>query len=255
MHCLGKPGFQVFSLFLATYIARLTLLVHRCLQHVEMSIVLWGGGGGKVTWYFMLKERWAWLREVCQRDVVGATVKLPRTVVFYECNFCLWFVVSTVLVKNATCQYWLVIVRAVIFSVLLQSGVKWIMKLLKHRALFVDLSSWMLADDTFVYSLPVSIVILLPPLAALSQLGFNFSLVFVAAFSRSFIQFYLNKCSGNISVVHTFIQYTTCLVLLQVNELACKNDGVFSVSTTMKFSLVLCFSVLQSENSSIIPQK
>lgn len=152
--------------------------------------------------------------------LVGATVKLPRTVVFYECNFCLWFVVSTVLVKNATCQYWLVIVRVVIFSVLLQSGVKWIMKLLKHRALFVDLSSWMPVDDTFVCSLSVSIVILLPLAAALSQLGFSLSLVFV---SRSFIQFCLNKCSGNISLVHTFMQYATCLVLLQVNELACKN--------------------------------
>lgn len=111
------------------------------------------------------------------------------------------------------------------------------------------------ADDTFVCSLSVSIVILLPSVAALSQLGFSFSLVFVAAFSRSFLQFYLNKCSGDISVVHTFVQYTTCLVLLQVNEIACKNDGVFSVSATMKFNLVLCFSVLHSENSSIIPQK
>lgn len=77
------------------------------------------------------------------------------------------------------------------FCVLLRGGVKQIKRLLRHRVRFVDLRSWMLAGETFVRLLSVGHVTPCRPVAA-SQHRLHLSHVFVAAFSRSFLQFYLN---------------------------------------------------------------
>lgn len=187
---IPSPGFLfVFT----TCIARLTSFGAR-VCNMTASVDLWGRkGAAKWRGVFMLKKRWAWLRDVCRGVFFCLVPPLncqEQLSFFHEWNVCLWFVVSTVLVENATCQYWLVIVCAVIFRVLLQGGVKQIKRLLRHRVWFVDLSSWMLAGETFACLLSVGHATSFPPIAA-SHHRSHFSHVFVAIFSSSFLQFYL----------------------------------------------------------------